>query len=75
MKCDHCHGFGRIALQTEPPAYRLDPCPQCHGSGIVACCEGLCEQPSEDTASGPSGTISIVASGLEALPNGPRGAT
>ncbi len=51
MKCDHCHGFGRIAVQTEPPAYRLDPCPQCHGSGIVACCGDAIEQPEPDPVS------------------------
>ncbi len=48
MKCDHCHGFGNIAVPVGSPrddTYRLDPCPQCHGSGIVACCEGICEQP------------------------------
>ncbi len=61
MKCDHCHGFGRLTVYltngalgsgnitgnstNSAPSYRLDPCPQCHGSGIVACCEGICEQP------------------------------
>lgn len=50
MKCDRCHGFGRIAVKLEPPAHWLDPCPQCHGTGIVACCEGICEQPEASDA-------------------------
>ncbi len=47
MKCNHCHGFGNIAimLSDKRKHYRLDPCPQCHGSGVVSCCEGVCEQP------------------------------
>ncbi len=44
MKCDKCNK-GRVLVWTEYPLFRLDPCPQCHGSGIIACCEGLCEQP------------------------------
>ena len=38
MVCVHCHGTGR------QPAAQV-PCEECGGSGIVHCCEGLCEQP------------------------------
>ncbi len=53
MKCDHCHGLGNITvyLTNNAPRYRLDPCPQCHGSGIVSCCDGICEQPPRKEAS------------------------
>ena len=58
MKCDKCRGIGNIVKDTMPEgsgdlgvcSYRLDPCPQCHGSGIVACCEGICEQPEASDA-------------------------
>lgn len=47
MRCERCHGFGRIAVLTDPPAYRLEPCHECNGSGqfIASCCGEATEQP------------------------------
>ncbi len=49
MKCDHCQGFGRLAITNHPlPTYRLVPCPDCNGSGITSCCGDDIAQPVRD---------------------------
>ena len=35
MRCEICHGTGKLLL----------PCPDCDGSGIAHCCDGLRAQP------------------------------
>ena len=43
MICERCHGKGKIKARVFGPVrseWVWDPCPDCHGSGIVACCEG-----------------------------------
>ncbi len=46
MRCEVCQGnrsvrgFGTIFVS----------CPNCNGTGIQHCCEGLCEQPDEHDA-------------------------
>lgn len=56
MRCETCQGSGKIEGAVRPgdqaPTNSLAtaslPCPDCGGSGIAHCCEGLREQPSED---------------------------
>ena len=56
MRCDTCQGSGKIEdvvrhtdqAPTNSLAPAPLPCPDCGGSGIAHCCEGLCEQPSKD---------------------------
>lgn len=49
MRCEHCHGFGRIAGPTDPPAYRLEPCQECNGSGVTSCCgDAVCQPPKKE---------------------------
>jgi hypothetical protein len=50
MRCEHCGGYGRIAVMTVPPAYRLDFCPECNGSGIASCCGDARAQPDKSDA-------------------------
>ena len=54
MRCETCQGRGqvteRVDATCEPtPQFHQDqaslPCPECGGSGITHCCDGLCEQP------------------------------
>jgi hypothetical protein len=45
MICETCHGAGIILERStaiQPPEPR--PCPECAGSGIGHCCDGLAEQ-------------------------------
>jgi hypothetical protein len=53
MLCETCRysgrvGFVRAGHQTSTDD-RVDepmiPCPDCGGSGIAHCCDGICEQP------------------------------
>jgi RecJ-like exonuclease len=55
MRCESCHGTGRDFSErartqaSEGNAAELTaaerPCPDCQGSGIAHCCDGMCEQP------------------------------
>jgi hypothetical protein len=54
MKCQHCHGFGRIAVfktimielgPATQAVYRLEPCPECNGCGTTSCCGDSMIQP------------------------------
>src|SRR5262245_15546951 len=54
MRCETCQGRGQLKerLNQEPEAARKCehnvehfPCPDCGGSGIAHCRDGLCEQP------------------------------
>jgi hypothetical protein len=46
MRCERCQGLGKLTYDThpEPKPQRLGsvfPCPDCGGSGITHCCDGL----------------------------------
>jgi hypothetical protein len=53
MLCETCRYSGRVGFVRAGHAStddRVDehliPCPDCGGSGIAHCCDGICEQPS-----------------------------
>lgn len=60
MRCERCHGFGRIAIpkgaiRRTPEGGAAffkhggsEPCPDCGGSGVAHCCDGICEQPEKE---------------------------
>ena len=56
MLCETCRYSGRVGFvrssghtsSDDRVDERLIPCPDCGGSGIAHCCDGICEQP--DTA-------------------------
>jgi hypothetical protein len=58
MLCDTCQwgerpGFVRATRKRADDGARyqvLVPCPDCGGTGIAHCCDGICEQPSPDAA-------------------------
>jgi hypothetical protein len=62
MLCETCRYSGRVGFVRAggltPTDDRVDdqaaliPCPDCSGSGIAHCCDGICEQPS--TAGNPA---------------------
>ena len=47
--CLACHGKGvlcaRMKCADAPSGYITVPCPECGGHGVIACCDGLREQP------------------------------
>jgi hypothetical protein len=53
MLCETCRYSGRVGFvrasghaSTDDRAdEQLIPCPDCGGSGIAHCCDGMCEQP------------------------------
>jgi hypothetical protein len=54
MRCETCQGRGQVKDCLTPQAETAAtpakdilfvPCPDCGGSGIAHCCDGLCEQP------------------------------
>jgi hypothetical protein len=55
MLCETCRYSGRVGFVRAggptPTDDRVDdqaaliPCPDCGGSGIAHCCDGICEQP------------------------------
>ena len=53
MLCEACRGSGRTGFVRASRKERADertddgviPCPDCGGSGIAHCCDGICEQP------------------------------
>jgi hypothetical protein len=64
MRCERCHGGGKIGRFTRPGdgiyewigeaiISQIDPCPECGGSGIIACCDGLVAQRIEQRPSKP----------------------
>jgi len=60
MRCERCHGLGRIlvsvhaggpsagfdvVVHTSPNGSGVEVvCTECNGSGIAHCCDGLCAQ-------------------------------
>ena len=55
MICETCIGIGEILIDGYGmPVSRLRdaimmvPCPDCDGSGITHCCDGLREQPDDN---------------------------
>lgn len=46
MKCETCHGTRYVIASRERRETRK-PCPDCGGTGVMHCCDGLQEQPSE----------------------------
>jgi hypothetical protein len=63
MLCETCRHSGRVGfvrVSRNAPAddrvdeqTRLIPCPECGGSGIAHCCDGICEQPSAPSDRAP----------------------
>jgi hypothetical protein len=63
MLCETCRHSGRVGFvraSASAPAdgrigeqARLIPCPDCGGSGIAHCCDGICEQPSAPSDRAP----------------------
>jgi hypothetical protein len=53
MLCETCRYSGRVgfvrasghALTDDRVDESMIPCPDCGGSGIAHCCDGICEQP------------------------------
>jgi hypothetical protein len=51
MLCDTCRfterpGFVRARTRSaHEPDGEMIPCPDCGGTGIAHCCDGVCEQP------------------------------
>jgi len=52
MVCETCRFTGRPGFVSaarmgsgDSDGGGLIPCPDCGGSGIVHCCDGICEQP------------------------------
>jgi len=62
MLCETCRYSGRVGFvraggrtSTDDRAVeQLTPCPDCGGSGIAHCCDGICEQPSTASDRMPS---------------------
>lgn len=49
MRCQRCHGFGRIAVPTGGQSYRLEFCQECSGSGVTSCCgDAVCQPPKKE---------------------------
>jgi hypothetical protein len=62
MICERCQGEGRVLNPALSVSYTrtrvwidnprglplMIPCPECGGSGIAHCCEGLQAQPGEE---------------------------
>jgi len=53
MLCETCRYSGRVGFvraghtsADERVDEPMIPCPDCGGSGIAHCCDGICEQPS-----------------------------
>jgi len=62
MLCETCRYSGRVGfVRAFGPASadeRIDeaalvPCPDCGGSGIAHCCDGICEQPNAPSDRAP----------------------
>jgi hypothetical protein len=54
MLCDSCRwserpGFVRAANAPDDRQIMI-PCPDCGGTGIAHCCDGICEQPDRSRA-------------------------
>jgi hypothetical protein len=51
MLCETCRYSGRVGFvragghASADERAALIPCPDCGGSGIAHCCDGICEQP------------------------------
>jgi hypothetical protein len=52
MLCETCRWSGRRGFVRAPRAAETDrdgggmiPCPDCGGTGIAHCCDGICAQP------------------------------
>lgn len=46
MRCETCQGVGKVTYDQHPepkpqPFGSVFPCPECAGSGITHCCDGL----------------------------------
>jgi len=51
MICPKCHGSSIIVYTDKFDWLNVrvrSNCPECQGTGIIHCCEGLQEQPSKD---------------------------
>ena len=63
MLCGTCRHSGRVgfvrASANAPAGGRIGeqagliPCPDCGGSGIAHCCDGICEQPNAPSDRAP----------------------
>jgi hypothetical protein len=58
MLCETCRltgrpGYIRSQKQTKDRGHEpMIPCPDCGGSGIAHCCDGICEQPARPSDGG-----------------------
>ena len=46
MRCETCHGLGKLTYDEHPAPKPTQfgsvfPCPDCGGSGVAHCCDGL----------------------------------
>ena len=85
MRCELCHGLGKLTYDELPAAERAKvgfgsvfPCPRCAGSGIDHCCDGMraCDHDGTDLADDMVGMGSgdpIRAADLPATPVRPGG--
>jgi hypothetical protein len=48
MICDLCGGKRQVVI-LRTFMREVIPCPECGGSGVTHCCDGLREQPQTDT--------------------------
>ncbi len=59
MLCETCRltgrpGFVRAPRRADDQADEpMIPCPDCGGSGIAHCCDGICEQPGASSDAAP----------------------
>jgi hypothetical protein len=53
MQCDTCKDSGNPGYVVHPPAdpngrtFYFVPCPDCGGTGVAHCCDGLRAQPDD----------------------------
>jgi hypothetical protein len=67
MLCDHCYGKYRVRQDSSIPF-----CPECGGSGILHCCDGLVAQP-EDSGHAPAAPCRSDPADSELVAALPRG--
>jgi len=61
MLCETCRYSGRVGFvragghtsTNDRVDEQLIPCPDCGGSGIAHCCDGICEQPNAPSDRAP----------------------
>ena len=63
MRCETCQGDGLVSGnwtgEQRNNSYR--PCPNCNGTGLQHCCEGVCAQPEEEDGSREVDPVSPIS--------------